>query len=129
MGAFVLLSADVRIGVIGDTRIHVNEVQIGLTLPRFAIEVCHQRLAPAHLHHAAVGAVPYTPQQALVAGFLDALTPPESLAAVARERALNLTTLHAESFTATKLRLLEPTLARLRDAIRNDIADWSARFG
>ena len=129
MGAFVLLSADVRIGIDDGARIQVNEVQIGLTLPRFAIEVCRQRLAPAHLHHAAVMAAPHTPRQAVVAGFLDDIVPAESLASAARERAIALTKLHAESFTATKLRLREPTLAGLRDAIRDDVAEWSARFG
>ena len=129
MGAFVLLSADVRIGIDEGARIQVNEVQIGLTLPRFAIEVCRQRLAPAHLHHAAATAAPHTPQQAVVAGFLDVVVPAATLAAAARERALALVKLNAEAFTATKLRLREPTLASLRDAIRDDIADWSARFG
>ena len=128
MGAFLLLSADVRIGVDQGARIQVNEVQIGLTLPRFAIEVCRQRLAPAHLHEAAVTAEPCTPQQAVVAGFLDAVAPTDTLAAVARERATRLTTLNAEAFTATKQRLRGETLARLSEAIRDDVADWSARF-
>ena len=50
MGAFLLLSTDVRIGIDADARIQVNEVQIGLSLPRFAIEVCRQRLTPAIVH-------------------------------------------------------------------------------
>ena len=65
MGAFLLLSADLRIGADIDTRIQVNKVQIGLTLPRFAIEVCRQRLTPAHLNIATVMAQPYLPQQAI----------------------------------------------------------------
>jgi enoyl-CoA hydratase len=45
MGAFLALSADVRIGIsAGPFQICVKEVEIGLTLPRFAIEVCRQRL-------------------------------------------------------------------------------------
>jgi enoyl-CoA hydratase len=40
MGAFLLLSTDLRIGAHPDAKIQVNEVQIGLTLPEFAIEVC-----------------------------------------------------------------------------------------
>ena len=129
MGVFVLLSADVRIGVDQGARFQMNEVQIGMTLPRFAIEVSRQRLAPAHLHLAAVMAEPYTPQQAVVAGFLDEAVPAESLVATVQARAERLVKLHAESFTTTKLRLRQPALAALHDAIRDDMADWTARFG
>jgi enoyl-CoA hydratase len=71
MGAFLLLSADLRIGTSPDARIQVNEVQIGLTLPRFAIEVCRQRLSPAHFNLATITAIPYDQRQAVVAGFRD----------------------------------------------------------
>jgi len=129
MGAFLLLGADVRIGVDAGARIQVNEVQIGLTLPRFAIEVCRQRLTPAQLNIAAVTARPYTPAEALDAGFLDEIVPAEALAAGAAAHAKRLTTLHAGAFAATKARLREPMLDRLRTAIRDDIVDWTERFG
>jgi enoyl-CoA hydratase len=128
MGAFLLLSADVRIGVDQGARIHLNEVQIGLTVPWFAIEVCRQRLSPAHLNHALVTAEPYSPQQAVSAGFLDDIVPAESIAAAARSRAAGLLKLHAESFTATKLRLRRNALEALREAIREDIADWTTHI-
>ncbi|HEY6177650.1 MAG TPA: crotonase/enoyl-CoA hydratase family protein, partial [Kofleriaceae bacterium] len=47
MGVFLLLSADYRIGAAGPFRITANEVAIGLTMPRAAIAICRQRLAPA----------------------------------------------------------------------------------
>jgi enoyl-CoA hydratase len=129
MGAFLLLSADVRIGVDTGARIQVNEVQIGLMLPRFAVEVCRQRLTPAELNVAAITAEPYTPAQALRAGFLDEIVPVESLAATVTARAKRLASLHAGAFAATKARLREPMLDSLRAAIRGDIADWTERFG
>jgi enoyl-CoA hydratase len=53
MGAFLLLSADIRLGVLqGPFKISVNEVAIGLTVPRFATEVCRQRLTPTHFNRA-----------------------------------------------------------------------------
>ena len=116
-----------RIGVDQGVRIQVNEVQIGLTVPRFAIEVCRQRLSPAHLNCAAVTAEPYSPQQAVSAGFLDAIVPAESLAAAARSRAAGLLKLHPESLSATKLRLRRNALEALREAIREDLADWTTR--
>ena len=60
MGAFLLLSTDLRIGVDQGARIQINEVKIGLTLPRFAIEVCRQRLSPAHFSRAVLTAEPYS---------------------------------------------------------------------
>lgn len=129
MGVFLLLSTDVRIGVDQGARIQVNEVQIGLTVPRFAIEICRQRLAPAHLNQAVITAEPYSPQQAVAAGFLDEVVAADAIAAVARRRAAALAKLHAGSFTDTKLRLRAETLRRLQDAVDADIADWAARIG
>src|ERR1039458_710619 len=48
-GAFLLLSADMRIGVDGPYRIGLNEVKIGLTVPLVAIELAGHRLPPGHL--------------------------------------------------------------------------------
>src|SRR5207248_569033 len=44
MGAFLLMSSDVRIAAEGAYGIGMNEVAIGLTVPKFAIEVARQRL-------------------------------------------------------------------------------------
>lgn len=128
MGVFVLLSTDVRIGVDQGARLHINELQVGLTLPRFAIEVSRQRLSPAHLNHAILSAQPYSPPQALAAGFLDAIVPAESLAAASRARAEGLLNLNADAFAATRLRLRGPALAVLHQAIHEDIAEWAGRF-
>jgi enoyl-CoA hydratase len=106
----------------------VNEVQIGLTLPRFAIELCRQRLAPAHCNLAAITAMPYNQQQAVAAGFLDEVAAPGAGKEVLKSRTDHLRKLHPESFTATKLRLRGPALALLRQAIEKDGEEWSKRF-
>lgn len=129
MSSFILLSADHRIGTRSDAKIQVNEVQIGLTLPHFAIEVCRQRLSPAHFNLAAVTAHPYDQQEAISAGFLDEVTAGDSLPEVLKLRTDHLKHLNMESFAATKLRLRLPALAALRAAIATDIDDWSRRFG
>ena len=128
MGAFLLLSTDLRIGTKPDAKIQVNEVQIGMTLPHFAIEVCRQRLSPAHFNLAAVLATPYSQQQAVAAGFLDEVVDPDSLTEVLGSRTDHLRKLHAEAFTATKLRLRAPALKLLREAIDRDTEEWSRRF-
>jgi enoyl-CoA hydratase len=128
MGAFVLLSTDLRIGTSRDARIQVNEVQIGMSLPHFAIEVCRQRLSPAHFNLAALTATPYNQQQAVAAGFLDEVVAPDTLPEVLKSRTDHLRGLNMEAFTATKLRLRGPGLASLRQAIDKDVEEWSTRF-
>lgn len=130
MGAFLLLSCDVRVGADDPgMRIQVNEVQIGLTLPRFAIEVCRQRLAPARLNLAALTAQSHTPAQALRAGFLDEIVAAPMLAGAARDRAAGLAKLHSGAYAATKQRLRKSSLEALRAAIDEDLVDWNGRLG
>ena len=126
MGTFLLMSTDLRISVNEGARFHVNEVQIGMTVPHFALEVCKQRLSPAYLHAAAVTAHPYGPAEALTAGFVDAIVPAAELAATVQALAERMKGLIASSFVATKRRLRKATMAAMATAIEADIADWIA---
>jgi len=126
MGAFLLMSADLRIGVDKGARFHVNEILIGMTVPHFALEVCKQRLSPAYLHEATVTAQPYAPQAAHVAGFLDCIVPAEELGASVKEQAERMKTVIPHSFTATKRRLRKSTMAAIAVAIEADIEDWAS---
>ena len=130
MGAFLVLSADIRFGVSdAPCKIATNEVAIGLTVPRFATEVCRQRLAPSYFNRALLTAEPYDAAKAVTAGFLDELVPAAELAAQAHKTALALSKLSREHHVATKLRARAPALAALRRAIEEDIAEWNARMG
>lgn len=124
MGAFLLLSTDVRIGIDEGARLHINEVRVGLTLPHFVIELCRQRLTPAALRHAILSGDPYGPHEARAAGFLDFVVPTASLATEAQRRALALVDVNAEAFMNTKQRLQSEGLARLRAAIAADRIAW-----
>jgi len=129
MAVFLVLSGDYRLGADGAFRIGANEVAIGLTMPRAAIEVCRQRLAPAHFHRAVNNAEIYTPAAAVAAGFLDEVVAPEDLAARARERALALGALDRAAHRATKLRARHGALEALRAAIGTDDAEVRALMG
>lgn len=123
MGVFLLLSVDYRIGAAGPYRITTNEVAIGLTMPRAAIEITRQRLAPAHLHRALVLAEIYTPDDAVTAGMLDRAVPPAELADAARSAAARLAALDPAAHAATKLRTREPTLHAIRAALDTDATE------
>ncbi len=127
MGAFLLLSADLRIGVNEGYKVQLTEVHIGMTLPHFAIEVSRQRLTPTHFGLAAGLSQPYTPQTAMAAGFLDEIVPADALAATVAAHTGRLQKLHMGAFAATKARLRGNTLAALKLAISADLLDWSAR--
>src|SRR6185436_8381818 len=71
MGVFLVLAGDYRIGAQGAYQLGANEVAIGITMPRFGVEICRQRLAPAHFSRAVALAEMYAPDDAVVAGFLD----------------------------------------------------------
>ena len=79
MGAFLIMSSDHRLAAEGDYRIGMNEVAIGLTVPRFAIEVARQRLAPAYFSRVVMTAEMFGPAEAATAGFFDRVVPAERL--------------------------------------------------
>ena len=121
MGAFLMLSADRRIGTAGNFRIGLNEVAIELTLPLFAVEIARQRLTPPYFQRVVTGDL-YGPDEAVVAGFLDEVVAPGELAARSREVARALTAIDYTAHAATKLRLRGAALAALRQAIESELA-------
>jgi enoyl-CoA hydratase len=120
MGAFVLLSADLRIGIDGPYKIGLNEVAIGMTVPHFGIEMARQRLAPAHFNLALTIAHIYSPLEAVAAGFLDRVVPAADFTTATREAAAALTRLDMRAHAETKLRAREGALKALRAAIAAD---------
>lgn len=125
MGVFLLLSGDYRIGAAGPYKITANEVAIGLTMPRAAIEICRQRLPPAHVHRAVALAEVYAPEDAVAAGFLDRVVPAAELAEAAGAAAARLAKLDMAAHAATKLRSRSGTLQALRAALESDDTDLS----
>lgn len=122
MGVFLLLSGDYRVGAAGPYKIVANEVAIGLTMPMAAIEICRQRLAPAHFNRAVILAEPYSPDDAVAAGLLDRVVQPAELQDVARSTAAQLGKLNMNAHAASKLRAREQALKAIRAAIEADKA-------
>lgn len=113
-GAFVLLAADVRIGVDGPYKIGLNEVAIGLTMPWSGLVIAEHRLAQPHLSRALVEATLYEPAAAAAAGFLDETVAPDELEAATARTVERLAGLNAAAFTGTKARLNRDVLEALR---------------
>ena len=62
-GALLLLGADYRIGARGEFRIGLIETQIGMVLPRWAVELARERLSVRHFQQATVGARDVRPRR------------------------------------------------------------------
>lgn len=125
MGVFLMLSADFRMGADGPFRITANEVAIGLTMPRAAIEICRQRLTPAAFTRSVLLSEVFSPADAVTAGFLDRLSAPEAVVASAQELAEQMAGLHLAAHAASKQRARASTLESLRRAIREDDAEMA----
>jgi enoyl-CoA hydratase len=124
MGVFLLLCGDYRVGATGPYKITANEVAIGLTMPRAAVEICRQRLTPAHFNRAVVLAETFSPADAVAAGFLDRTAGASSVPEVARGVAAQLATLDRSAHEATKRRARAQALSAIRSAIDADMAAY-----
>src|SRR3954470_3987819 len=117
MGAFLIMSSDHRIAAEGDYRIGMNEVAIGLTLPRFAIEIARQRLTPAYFSRSVMTAEMFGPVEAVTAGFFDRVVPADQLEKAAEEAALALSQLNIAAHAATKARARGAVIKLIRQVI------------
>lgn len=129
MGAFLVLSADYRIGTAGPYRLVANEVAIGLTMPAFGIEICRQRLAPTHFNRAVINSESYSPDEAVVAGWLDRVVAAPELTDAAHAKVVELAKLNPAAHAATKLRARAATLEAIHHAIESDEAAFRTMFG
>ena len=119
-GALLLLGADERIGTAGRFKIGLIETQIGMVLPRWAVELSVERLAGQHLQIATVGARSYDPQGALAAGFYDDVVEPDQLEARALDAARYWAGLPRAAYVGQVKMVRAGRLARLAEAVEHD---------
>ncbi len=119
-GAFLLLSADYRIGVEGPFSIGLNEVQIGMTMHHVGIELARDRLRKSAFHRSVINGEMFDPAGAVNAGFLDKLVSVEELSEAARTVALQLKKINMSAHKHTKLKVRKALLETLDAAIEAD---------
>lgn len=129
MGTFLMFAADYRIGPdAGAYRWTANEVAIGLTMPRAAIEMLRLRLTPAAFDRAVILSHQFSPADAVASGYLDELVPLDDVVHTATTVATAALALDARAHATSKLRTRAPALAALEQAIRLDEDDFSRFF-
>ena len=125
MGAFLMLSADARFGLAGPFKIGMNETAIGLTLPRFAVELARHRLTPPGFARVATATL-FAPDEALRHGYLDRVLPADQLDAAVAEEVRRVHALDKPAFAATKARLNEQVIRAVRTALDAEMPVASA---
>jgi len=103
MGGILTTTADLRIGAAGPYKLGLNEVAIGMPVPAFAVELCRDRLNPAWFTRCVQHAYICSPDEAIVAGFLDEVVPLEEV----HERSVTVASelgarVHAGPFRTTR---------------------------
>jgi enoyl-CoA hydratase len=121
-GAFLLLSCDHRIGSLGQFKIGLNEVAIGMTMHQAGVEIARNRMPINYLTRSVINAELFSPEIAVLAGFLDTLVEPEQLMATAKALATHMLTLNMKAHHGTKLKERKNILAALDAAIELDSA-------
>ncbi|NUT75515.1 crotonase/enoyl-CoA hydratase family protein [Pseudomonas sp. C1C7] len=116
-GAFLLLSADYRIGVDGPFSIGLNEVQIGMTMHHAGIELARDRLRKSAFHRSVINGEMFNPQTAVDAGFLDVVVSAEELQNTALAAARQLKKINMTAHKNTKLKARKALLDALDNAI------------
>jgi enoyl-CoA hydratase len=119
-GAFILLSADYRIGVDGPFSIGLNEVQIGMTMHHAGIELARDRLGRAAFHRSVINGEMFDPKSAVDAGFLDKVVSAEELQGAALAAARQLKKINMTAHKNTKLKVRKALLETLDNAIIQD---------
>ncbi|MDN3619693.1 crotonase/enoyl-CoA hydratase family protein [Polaribacter undariae] len=120
-GAFLLLSADYRIGVEGDFKIGFNEVMIGMTMHNAGIAIAKSRLSEVYVNRSVNNSEIYNPKDAVKAGFLDLIVPADHLLPTTIKVAGMFSKLNKKAHAATKLKVRKQHLEDLENAIELDL--------
>lgn len=75
-GAVIAISCDWRVMAAGTFRIGLNEVQVGIVLPEFLLDLMARIVGPRQAERLGVGGLMLPPEEALRIGFVDEVVSP-----------------------------------------------------
>lgn len=120
--ALTLLASDTRVGAAGPFKIGMNEVSIGMSLPEFATALLQERISKRHLTATAIQGRMYAPDEAVDAGFLDAVHPADQVLEVAIAEAARLAELPGGPYASIKRALRGQVAERVRKGLEQDMS-------
>lgn len=127
-GAVLALAGDERFGADGAFRVGLNETAIGLSLPRFVVEMAERSLPASSLHRVLLTGELFDPAEARRLGLLDRVLPPADLLAEAIARAQILAQLPKAAYADNKRALRAEAAERGRAAWQGELDAFMQRF-
>ena len=112
-GCVLVLACDYRLGAEGDYKVGLNEVAIGASFPRAAMEIVRLRLLHARAAELLLGAALYPASQAIRLGIVDELLPAEKLGETVLRRAARMGAFPRDAYAHTKAALVEDAVRRI----------------
>ena len=126
MGGILLCCADYRVGADGPYKIGLNEVGIGMPVPRFAVETCRARLSNHWFNRAIQLGYIHSPAEALEAGFLDEVVSDDAVLARAIEVAAGFGEwVHPTPFEITRRNIRGEVADRIRRDLAVDLGEFT----
>jgi enoyl-CoA hydratase len=117
-GALLVLACDARVSGDAPSKIGLNEVAIGMTLPDFAVELARDRLSKRYLTRATIEAEIFSPEGALAAGYVDMIVGADQCERTAIDIARRLGQLDAAAYAGTKKALRQATIDRVMPTLQ-----------
>ncbi len=123
MGAFLMLAADIRLGLNGRFQIGMNETAIKIDVPDFALALANARLTAIGRHAIPVARM-FEPRDAVLAGYLDYIAVEPDLAATLEQQVSAMKLLDFDAFQSTKARQNRNVIDAVRNAALPDRSRW-----
>jgi enoyl-CoA hydratase len=112
-GLVLVLACDYRLGAEGDYKIGLNEVAIGASFPRAALEIVRLRLPHPRAAELLLGAALYPASQATRLGIVDELMASETLTDTVLRRAARMGGFPRAAYAHTKAGLVADAVRRI----------------
>jgi enoyl-CoA hydratase/carnithine racemase len=112
-GIILVLACDYRLGLEGEYRVGLNEVEIGASFPSSAFEIARLRLTHQQASELLLGATIYPATQAVRSGIVDELIAEDKFESTVFRRAARLGTFPREAYAHTKAALCAQAIARI----------------
>jgi enoyl-CoA hydratase len=117
LGAFVIMTCDMRIGAQGKFKLSLPETAIGMELPPILMALAASRIPPNFVTRVALNSENFNPDQAVTAGLLDAAVSPDELGPRSLAAAEQLAQLPQAQFAKNKLAIRAVVLQNMRDSL------------
>ena len=125
-GALLLATGDTRIGARGEFKIGLNEVSNGMPVPILAHRLAKDRLDPRAFVASVLQAKIYAPDEALIAGWLDAVAEPEALLDASIAEATRLAELPARAYAKTKASIRRESIEHIAATLEADLVSMTS---